>query len=194
GRAHDRGLEGHVTCRLLGRVGEVEVLAEQRQALKKHRLSPARIVRQVLEELQHEHAGRQVEVRVANLPACEADPTLLRQVFANLISNAFKYTQAEPEPHIHMGYREKNGTPIYFVRDNGIGFDMQYAHKLFGVFQQLHLPGEYEGTGIGLALVKRILEKHGGRIWAEAEPGQGATFYFTLSQTPLPPVEFPIDI
>lgn len=151
-----------------------------RQALKKHRLSPARIVRQVLEELQHEHAGRQVEVRVANLPACEADPTLLRQVFANLISNAFKYTRHAKAAIVEVGCQNGSTPPVYYVKDNGAGFEMQYAGKLFGVFQRLHRADQFEGTGVGLAIVQRIVQRHGGRIWAESAVNQGATFYFTL--------------
>lgn len=151
-----------------------------RQSLKKLKLSPATIVRQVLEELQGELAGRQVEIRLAELPACEADPTLLQQVFANLLSNALKYTRHTQAAVVEVGYQNGTASTIYFVKDNGAGFEMEYAGKLFGVFQRLHRADQFEGTGVGLAIVHRIVHRHGGRIWAEGKPGLGATFYFTL--------------
>ncbi len=156
-----------------------------RQAIVRQRVEVTTIARQVYDEMIETQLGRKITVSMKQLPPSEADPALLRQVYLQLFDNAFKYTQAEPEAHIEVGAFEQNGQHVYFVRDNGIGFDMQYANKLFQVFQQLHLPGEYEGTGIGLALVKRIIEKHHGRIWARAEPGVGATFFFTLEQEPV---------
>ncbi|GAB4579117.1 MAG: hypothetical protein Fur0022_18550 [Anaerolineales bacterium] len=152
-----------------------------RQTITRVLLDPTSLVQQAYTALLEMQLGRKVLFTVDPLPPCEADPALLKQLFTHLLENALKYTQAEPEARIHVGYWREEGKDVYFVRDNGIGFDMQYANKLFRVFQQLHIPGEYEGTGIGLALVKRILEKHGGRIWAEAEPSKGATFYFTLA-------------
>jgi signal transduction histidine kinase len=110
----------------------------------------------------------------------EADPVLLRQVFANLLSNAIKFTRQVSHAVIEVGSREEAGGIVVFVRDNGAGFDPRFADKLFGVFQRLHRQDEFEGTGIGLATVQRIVHKHGGRVWAESQVGQGATFYFSL--------------
>jgi light-regulated signal transduction histidine kinase (bacteriophytochrome) len=108
---------------------------------------------------------------------------LLRQVFANLLSNAVKYSREAEQPRVEVDAYADNGTPVYVVRDNGVGFDMRYADKLFTVFQRLHHVDDYEGTGIGLALVARIVRRHGGRIWAESKPNEGATFYFTLQES-----------
>ena len=105
---------------------------------------------------------------------------MLKQVWFNLISNAIKYSSEKPEAHVEIGAKEDPGSSIYYVKDNGIGFDMKYSGKLFGVFQRLHRKDEYEGTGLGLALAKRIISKHGGKIWVEASVNNGATFYFSL--------------
>jgi len=156
-----------------------------RQPLNTVAVSPADLVGQVLEALQGGRTKRQVEITVDDLPACRADPLLLRQVFANLLDNAFKYTQNRAVARIEVGCQngaDSPGEPVYFVRDNGVGFDMRYVDKLFGVFQRLHRAEEFEGTGVGLATVQRIIHRHGGRIWAEAAEEQGATFYFTLGQ------------
>ena len=107
---------------------------------------------------------------------------MLKQVFVNLLSNSLKFTRRREAPAIEAGCQEENGERIYFVKDNGVGFDMRYVDKLFGVFQRLHRSEEYEGTGVGLATVKRIIERHGGRIWAEGAVDQGATIYFTLEE------------
>jgi signal transduction histidine kinase len=151
-----------------------------RLELTKRPVAPTDLVRQVLEDLQAERAGRQVEIELGDLPPCWAEPSLLKQVFVNLLSNALKYSRRRPVAHIEVGCRQNGGERVYFVKDNGVGFDMQYANKLFGVFQRLHRADEYEGTGVGLAIVQRIVHRHGGSIWAEAAVDQGATFYFTL--------------
>ena len=152
-----------------------------RQALSRSKVQPSMIVRRILEGLQTEQADRHIQIMTADLPACQADPTLLQQVFANLISNAFKYTRQRDPAIIEIGWRNEDGQCVYFVKDNGAGFEMEYAHKLFGVFQRLHTAEQFEGTGVGLAIVQRIIHRHGGRIWAEAEPEKGALFSFTLS-------------
>ena len=153
-----------------------------RQPLNTQRTEPAAIVHRCFDELQKERAGRRVEIVVGNLPACSADPALLKQVWMNLLSNAVKYTSRREAARIEVGGgpEDSTGHSLYFVKDNGVGFDMRYVHKLFGVFQRLHLAEEYEGTGVGLAIVQRIIHRHGGRVWAEAQPDQGATFFFTL--------------
>src|SRR5208282_4120016 len=138
------------------------------------------VVEEIIALLAAETAGRDVQWKVGSLPSLECDPVLVRQVFQNLLSNAIKYSRPRPHTIIEIGHTQDNGQQVIFVRDNGVGFNMQYADKLFGVFQRLHREEEFEGTGVGLATVHRIVQKHGGRIWAEAEPDRGATFYFTL--------------
>jgi signal transduction histidine kinase/PAS domain-containing protein len=138
------------------------------------------LIQQVLSDLTPEWSGRQIEFAIADLPICEADFSLLTQVWINLLSNAIKYTRYKSVAHIEVGYEVIDGEGVYLIRDNGSGFDMQYADNLFGVFQRLHREQEFEGTGIGLAIVQRIIQRHGGRIWAQAAVDQGATFYFTL--------------
>jgi light-regulated signal transduction histidine kinase (bacteriophytochrome) len=127
--------------------------------------------------------GRKIVWQIHSLPEVEGDPTLLRQLLINLFSNAVKFTRLEHTPIIEVGSLEENGMNVVFVRDNGAGFDPRYADKLFGVFQRLHRQDEFVGTGIGLATAQRIVHKHGGRIWAESQPGKGATFYFSLPAT-----------
>ncbi len=151
-----------------------------RKPLRRQWLQPDGLVRQVLEDLHAEQAGRRIELVIAALPPCQADPGLLQQVFANLLGNALKFTRGRDPARIEVGGGEQEGKPLYFVRDNGVGFDMRYADKLFGVFQRLHRAEDYEGTGVGLALAQRIINRHGGRIWGESEPEHGATFYFTV--------------
>ncbi len=153
-----------------------------RQSLKKQSVAPAVLVRQALEVLSAAQAGRHVELTLEELPGCEADPILLQQVYSNLLGNALKYTRLRETAVITVGSEQRDGECVYFVRDNGVGFDMQYADKLFGVFQRLHRVDEYEGTGVGLAIVQRIIHRHGGRVWAEAALDRGATFFFTLSR------------
>jgi PAS domain S-box-containing protein len=154
-----------------------------RQPLNKQPVAPADLARQVLKELYNEQETRQIEVRIDDLPLCQADSALLRQVFVNLLANALKFTSYRELTVIEVGFLQEvdqKGGPVYYVRDNGAGFDMRYVDKLFGVFQRLHRAEEYEGTGVGLAIVQQIIHRHGGRVWVEAEVGQGATFYFTL--------------
>jgi signal transduction histidine kinase len=151
-----------------------------RQPLAKQPVDMSRLVDEVLRKLGTEASAGQAEVKVGDLPACQGDPMLLKQVVVNLLSNALKFTRGRETVLVEVGSREEAGETIYFVRDNGAGFDMKYAQKLFGVFQRMHRPEEFEGTGVGLSIVQRIVQRHGGRIWAEAAVGKGATFYFTL--------------
>jgi PAS domain S-box-containing protein len=160
-----------------------------RQELRRQPTPLGGLVNEVLADLEEETAGRTLEWRIQPLPAIECDPGLMKQVFANLLSNAVKYTRPRPIAVIEVGYRKMNGNSALFVRDNGVGFNMKYADKLFGVFQRFHRAEEFEGTGVGLATVDRIVRKHGGHIWAESAVDQGATFYFTvpgLAQSPEP--------
>ncbi len=152
-----------------------------RLPLNRETMEPATVVRDAMEELERERAGRTVQVTVGELPPCLADPSLIRQVFTNLLSNAFKYSRKRDDARIEVGSFQKEGTTVYFVRDNGDGFDMAYADKLFGVFQRLHRSEDFEGTGVGLAIAHNIVTRHGGSIWAEGTPGQGATFFFTVT-------------
>jgi PAS domain S-box-containing protein len=151
-----------------------------RRALEKREVTPRSLVEQALEDLHEEQKTRQIEITIGNLPPCQADPRLLKQVWINLLSNALKYTRDREIAQIEIGSQKKDAEIVYFVKDNGVGFDMQYADKLFGVFQRLHRAEDYEGTGVGLAIVQRIVHRHGGRVWAEAEMDQGAAFYFTI--------------
>ncbi len=150
-----------------------------RQPLKVARFRLGDLVTECLETLQPEMAGRKIELEVGDLPECQGDPALIRQVLMNLLANALKYTRGRDPAKLTIGCERRGGEELCFVRDNGVGFDMRYADKLFGVFERLHRADEFEGLGIGLASAKRICERHGGRIFAEAEPGKGATFYFT---------------
>jgi signal transduction histidine kinase/FixJ family two-component response regulator len=138
------------------------------------------LVEEVRRELEADASGRNIEWRITSLPPVQADPALLRQVLRNLLGNAMKYTRPKPHALIEVGSRETPNEVEVWVRDNGVGFEMQYVDKLFGVFQRLHTVEEFEGTGIGLANVRRIISRHGGRTWAEGAVGQGATFHFSL--------------
>lgn len=138
------------------------------------------LVEEVIAGLQTACQGRHVDFRVGTLPFAECDPGLMRQVFANLLGNAVKFTRPRNPAVIEVGQADCHGSRAIFVRDNGVGFSMKYADKLFGVFQRLHRPEDFEGTGVGLVTVQRIVNKHNGRIWAEAEVDRGAAFYFTL--------------
>ncbi len=152
-----------------------------RTQLQKRNVDMTGLVRNVIESLAPEINDRQIEWNLAELPPASADIVLLQQVFANLIGNAIKYTRTRQNACIEVASYKEDGHQVYFVRDNGVGFSMQYKDKLFGVFQRLHREDEFEGTGIGLATVQRIIQRHGGHIWADAEEGKGATFFFTLA-------------
>lgn len=158
-----------------------------RRELHIERVDPRSLVRDVLDDLAPDMRGRHVDVDVHELPLCLADDSLVSLVFSNLLSNAVKYTRPRQIARVVVGCESRNGEDVFFVRDNGVGFDMRYAADLFGLFQRLHGKNEFEGTGMGLAIARRVVERHGGRIWAEAELDKGATFYFTLMEArPLP--------
>jgi light-regulated signal transduction histidine kinase (bacteriophytochrome) len=157
-----------------------------RTELHRSRVRLDEIVTETRQGLQTELNGRSVAWEVTPLPEVEGDPAMLRQVFANLLSNAVKYTRRRPDARIEIAPQPgEAGEVVVSVRDNGAGFDMKYADKLFGVFQRLHSNQEFEGTGVGLANVRRIIERHGGRIWAKAEVERGATFYISLPAAPM---------
>ena len=166
-----------------------------RRALTRQAISLNSIVEDVIAILQPESEGRQVEWVISNLPLVECDPVLVKQIFQNLLANALKFTRScigadgsarvgmpagTSHAVIEVSHKEEDGQPVFMVRDNGVGFSMKYVDKLFGVFQRLHSTDEFEGTGIGLVTVQRIVHKHGGRVWAEGEVDRGAAFYFTL--------------
>jgi len=147
------------------------------QEILKVTVDPNRLVKEVLAELPHE----QTSVSVHNLPPCQADPILMKQVYANLIGNALKFSRLQGRAEVEIGSESMGGSTVYFVKDNGIGFDMALADNLFGVFQRLQSSADYEGVGIGLAIVQNIIQRHGGKIWTQSRPGEGATFLFTLA-------------
>ncbi len=148
-----------------------------RQALRMETFFPDALVRQCLSDLK---ADESADVKLFQLQPCFADSFLLKQVWINLLGNALKYSRRSNPPMIEIGSGSSDSEVFYYVKDNGVGFDMRYADKLFGVFQRLHRQEDYEGTGVGLAVVQRIIHRHGGRVWAESSPGAGATFYFSL--------------
>ncbi|MGA2030521.1 MAG: PAS domain S-box protein, partial [Verrucomicrobiota bacterium] len=156
-----------------------------RQAVNRQSVNTVRLVQNVLDELKAQRDGRQIEIKIGELPVCHGDPALLKQIWVNLISNAIKYSRGRESAIVEIGCARENNENVFFVRDNGAGFDMQYANKLFGVFQRLHRADEFEGTGVGLAIVQRIVHRHGGRVWANAKVNRGATFYFTIGETKL---------
>jgi light-regulated signal transduction histidine kinase (bacteriophytochrome) len=155
-----------------------------RAEMRTTRVNIDQLTRDTITELAPDAAGREVLWKLAPLPEVHADPALIRQVMINLLSNALKYSRTRAKAEIEIGYPpNSNGEHVFFVRDNGVGFDMKYADKLFGVFQRLHSTEEFEGTGIGLANVQRIIGRHGGRTWAESIVDGGATFYFSIPKT-----------
>jgi light-regulated signal transduction histidine kinase (bacteriophytochrome) len=171
-----------------------------RHVLNRQAIKLKSVVEEVIAILEPDIAGRQVEWVIDDLPEVACDPILVKQIFQNLLANALKFTRLDTVTEaghqsdarvrksvsvehtvIQIAVTEERGQPVFMVRDNGIGFNMKYVDKLFGVFQRLHSAEEFEGTGIGLATVQRIVQKHGGRVWAEGELAKGAAFYFTLS-------------
>jgi len=160
--------------------GILEFAKSGRGALRLSRVDVESMVREVWTDLESDRAGRQVQLQMGPLPAVCADPNLLRQVWANLLSNAIKFTRPRSVARIEVGGSTEGASVCYFVKDNGTGFDPAYQHKLFGVFERLHGVGEFEGSGIGLAIVARIVARHGGRVGAQGAPDQGATFHITL--------------
>jgi light-regulated signal transduction histidine kinase (bacteriophytochrome) len=138
------------------------------------------LVENVLKDIQSESVGREIEWHIGSLPSLDCDPGLMQQVFVNLLSNAVKYTRRRERAVIEIGQTTVDQQVVVYVRDNGAGFDSKYASRLFGAFQRLHRADEFEGTGVGLATVQRIIRKHGGRVWAKAEPDKGAMFCFVL--------------
>jgi len=150
-----------------------------RQPVRKTRLEMDELIRFIISGL-NESQPQTIDFTIGKLPPADADAVLMRQALTNLIENAIKFTSQTPQPKIEIGSLRKAGETVYYIRDNGAGFDMTYAKKLFGVFERLHRQDEFEGIGVGLAIVKRIIDKHGGRVWAEGKIGAGATFYFTL--------------
>ncbi|HTQ99386.1 MAG TPA: ATP-binding protein, partial [Candidatus Acidoferrum sp.] len=151
-----------------------------RGELKRQQTDLSAMARDVIAELQNLNPGHKVEVSLWDNIVVDADPKLLRIVMDNLLSNAWKFSSKQPHPMIAVGVMDDGEQEICFVRDNGTGFDMKYADKLFGAFQRLHAMHEFPGTGVGLATVQRIVNRHGGRVWFNAALGKGATFYFTL--------------
>lgn len=151
-----------------------------RKPLKKQIVAMGDLVEQALVCMEAEHKGSQVDIEIGTLPMCKGDAEMLSQVWKIFISNALKFTRGCETAQIEVGCQMINGGCVYFVKDNGVGFDMRYADKLFGVFQRLHSGKEFEGTGVSLAIVQRIIQRHGGRVWAEGEVDRGATFYFTV--------------
>lgn len=168
------GKMGHLIDDLLrlSRVGRAE--------LNRSKLDMADLARGVLQEARSTEPERRITAEVGDLPAAYGDPGMVRQLLANLLANAVKFTRGKQDGRIQVGSFQKSGEQVYYVRDNGVGFDMKYYNKLFGVFQRLVTESQFEGTGVGLAIVQRIVQRHGGRVWAEGEIDEGATFYFTL--------------
>jgi light-regulated signal transduction histidine kinase (bacteriophytochrome) len=155
-----------------------------RAHMRQHRVDLAQLVAEVRAELRRDSRGRYIQWKIHPLPEVRGDAPMLRVVLMNLMGNAVKYTRVRSPALIEVGANGNESEHTIFVRDNGVGFDMKYAGKLFGVFQRLHFEDEYEGTGIGLASVHRIVLRHGGRAWAEGKENEGATFYFTLPKVP----------
>jgi two-component system sensor kinase len=151
-----------------------------RKELETARVDMAELVRGVVEEVRRHAGDRPLEITVGSLPPARGDRNMLRQAVTNLVDNAAKFTRKRAPGRIEVGHQDNGAEAVYYVKDNGAGFDPRYASKLFGVFQRLHRAEEFEGTGVGLAIVQRVVSRHGGRVWAEGKLDAGATFYFTL--------------
>jgi hypothetical protein len=151
-----------------------------RQPLHKSPVRFAELARKVIDGMAHERASRDIEFVIADFPTWQVDAGLIEQVFVNLISNAIKFTREREKARVEIGFRMDGTTLVCFVKDNGVGFNMKYMNKLFGVFQRLHSADQFEGTGVGLSIVRRIIERHGGKVWVDGEQDRGATFYFSL--------------
>jgi light-regulated signal transduction histidine kinase (bacteriophytochrome) len=151
-----------------------------RAQLSRRRVDLSQIAAIVVKEIAETHPEQEVTFDITPGLAAYADAQLMRAVLDNLLGNAAKFSSKRPDARVEFGWERQLGETVYFIRDNGVGFNMAYASKLFGAFQRLHTTSEFEGTGIGLANAQRIIARHGGRIWAVGQPGQGATFYFTL--------------
>ncbi len=175
----------NVICSEANRMGRLidDLLAfsrMNRQTIAAAEVDMGALAQDAFEKCAEQAPDRKIEITLDPMPSARGDAAMLRVVWTNLFSNAIKYTRQRETAEIEAGGREENGEHVFFVRDNGAGFDMKYAHKLFGVFQRLHADAEFEGTGVGLALVQRIVHRHGGRVWAEGKINEGATFFFTL--------------
>jgi light-regulated signal transduction histidine kinase (bacteriophytochrome) len=151
-----------------------------RQEISPSDIRMTELAKRVFEDIKPLPNERNLQFNIKTLPVAQGDRSLIKQVFANLLSNAIKFTRPKEMGSIEIGGTNDGAENIYYVKDNGVGFDMQYVDKLFGVFQRLHSAAEFEGTGVGLAIVQRIIHRHGGRVWAEGKVGEGATFYFSL--------------
>jgi light-regulated signal transduction histidine kinase (bacteriophytochrome) len=151
-----------------------------RQALHKQPIRFGDLARRVIDEMGTELDGRDIDFVIADFPPWQVDAGLMQQVFVNLISNAVKFTRERKKARVEIGYRKDGSTLVCFVKDNGVGFNMKYMNKLFGVFQRLHSADQFEGTGVGLSIVRRIIERHGGKVWVDGAQDQGAAFFFSL--------------
>jgi light-regulated signal transduction histidine kinase (bacteriophytochrome) len=151
-----------------------------RQSLHRVPVQFGEMIQRIIDGMAAERAGRDIEFVVADFPTWQVDQGLMQQVFVNLISNAVKFTRERAKARIEIGCRMDGTTLVCFVKDNGVGFNMKYMNKLFGVFQRLHSPEQFEGTGVGLSIVRRIVERHGGKTWVDGEQDHGATFYFSV--------------
>ena len=175
------------STKLLGRLLDdiLDFIRIGRTEMAKSKVSFDRLIKEVIDTMENETKGRDIVWKMDHLPEVYGDPDMLREVLVNLISNSLKFTRPRPQAIIEIGCTSGDQEEVFYIRDNGVGFDMQYVKKLFGVFHRLHRPDEFKGTGIGLANVRRIIERHGGRNWAEGKVNEGATFYFSLPNLPL---------